>query len=498
MSVGVRCGAEAALWTRARTVCRLRAAAALLTWDQHTALPAGAQAARARQLAEIERVSTEQLGDPEVTALLDELEAAGDVDDADTPALVRVLRREHDKARLVPLELRVEIAGAASEGLAAWSAARRRGRFDDFAPALERQVQLRRRYAACFADVDEPYDVCVDDFDPGARTRDVEAVLGALKERLVPIAAALRERSPQPCPAVGGPFPAAGQRALATELLRGAGLDLDRARLADAAHPMTIAIDRDDVGVAMRFRDGDLDGVWLALHELGHALYEQGFDPRLAGSPLAQGASASWHEAQARLFENHVGRHPAFLRHLAERLGHHAPAAAGGAGTADRLVATTTRPRFSPIRLEADELTYALHIVIRFDLERALLGGRLAVADLPAAWAARHAEDLGVTAADERDGVLQDVQWALGAFGYFPTYAIGCVIAAQLWERLASELPGLEDDLVRGHTAGVAGWLREHVWSAGRRHTASELLVRATGGGLSIEPYVAHLAARFG
>jgi carboxypeptidase Taq len=495
MSVDVRRGAEAALWTRARTICRLRAAAALLTWDQHTALPAGAHAARARQLAEIERVSSEQLGDPEVSALLDELEAA-DVDDADTPALVRVLRREHDKARLVPLELRVEIAGAASESLEAWSAARRSGSFDEFAPALERQVQLRRRYATCFPDVDEPYDVCVDDFDPGARTRDVEATLGALKERLVPMAAALRGRGPAPCP-VTGPFPAGGQRALATELLRAAGLDLDRARLAVAPHPMTIALDRDDVGIAMRFRDDDLDGVWLALHELGHALYEQGFDARLAGSPLAQGASASWHEAQARLFENHVGRHPAFLGHVAERLGHHLPVARG-ARIAGWLVASTTRPRFSPIRLEADELTYALHIIIRFDLERALLDGRLAVEELPAAWAARYAEDLGVTAADERDGVLQDVQWALGAFGYFPTYAIGCVIAAQLWERLAAELRGLEDDLARGETASVAGWLREHVWSAGRRHTASGLLVRATGGELSIEPYIAHLAARFG
>jgi carboxypeptidase Taq len=298
MSVAVRCGAEAALWTRARTICRLRSAAALLTWDQHTALPAGAHASRARQLAEIERVSSEQLGDPEVTVLLDELEAAADADDADTPALVRVLRREHDKARLVPVELRVEIAGAVSESLEVWSAARRSGSFDDFAPALERQVRLRRRYAACFPDVGEPYDVCVDDFDPGARTRDVEATLGALKERLVPMAAALRGRGPAPCP-VTGPFPAGGQRALATELLRAAGLDLDRARLAVAAHPMTIAIDRDDVGVAMRFRDDNLDGVWLALHELGHALYEQGFDARLAGSPLAQGASASWHEAQA-------------------------------------------------------------------------------------------------------------------------------------------------------------------------------------------------------
>jgi carboxypeptidase Taq len=497
MSVDVRCGAEAALWTRARTICRLRAAAALLTWDQHTALPAGAHAARARQLAEIERVSSEQLGDPEVTALLDELDAAEDVDDPDTPALVRVLRREHDKARLVPLELRVEIAGAVSESLEVWSAARRRGSFDEFAPALERQVQLRRRYAACFPDVDELYDVCVDDFDPGARTRDVEATLGALKEVLVPMAAELRGGGPAPCPPVSGPFPAGGQRALATELLRGAGLDLDRARLAVAAHPMTIAIDRDDVGVAMRFREDNLDGVWLALHELGHALYEQSFDPRLAGSPLAQGASASWHEAQARLFENHVGRHPAFLGHLAERLGHHVPAAHGGR-TAEWLVAGTTRPRFSAIRLEADELTYALHIIIRFELERALLDGRLAVEDLPAAWAARYAEDLGVTATDERDGVLQDVQWALGAFGYFPTYAIGCVMAAQLWERLAGEVPGLEDDLARGQTAGVAGWLREHVWSAGRRHTASELLVRATGSELSIGPYVAHLAARFG
>jgi carboxypeptidase Taq len=496
MTVDVRHDARTALWARARTVCRLRAAAALLTWDQHTALPAGARAARAQQLAEIERVSSEQLGDPEVTELLDEVEAR-DGGDADTAALVRVLRREHDKARLVPLDLRVEIAGAASEGVEVWARARRLGRFDEFAPALERQVQLRRRYAACFPGLDEPYDACVDDFDPGSRTRDIEPTLGALRQRLVPLAAEHRGRTAEPVPAPAGPFPAAGQRALATELLSAAGLDLDRARLAVAAHPMTIAIDRDDVGVALRFREDNLDGIWLALHELGHALYEQGFDPRLAGSPLAQGASASWQEAQARLFENHVGRHPAFLAHVAGRLGHHFPQARA-LPTAKRLVASTRRSRFSPIRLEADELTYALHIIIRFELERALLNGELAVADLPGAWAARYAEDLGVTAADERDGVLQDVQWAIGAFGYFPTYAIGCVIAAALWERIMAEVDGVEDELARGQAGGVAGWLREHVWSAGRRHSAPELLARTTGGGLTIEPYFAHLAARFG
>jgi carboxypeptidase Taq len=495
MSVDVRRDAQAALWARARTICRLRAAAALLTWDQHTALPAGARAGRAQQLAEVERVTSEQLGDPEVTELLDELDARDD-GDADTAALVRVLRREHDKARLVPLDLRVEIAGAVSEGLEVWALARRRGRFDEFAPALERQVQLRRRYAACFAGLDEPYDACVDDFDPGSRTRDIEPMLGALKERLVPMAAEHRGRTAEPGPAAG-PFLAGGQRALATELLGAAGLDLDRARLAVAAHPMTIAIDRDDVGVAMRFCDDNLDGIWLALHELGHALYEQSFDPRLAGSPLAQGASASWHEAQARLFENHVGRHPAFLGHLAGRLGHHFPGARA-VPTAERLVASTRRPRFSPIRLEADELTYALHIIIRFELERSLLNGELAVDDLPAAWAARYAEDLGVTATDDREGVLQDVQWAVGAFGYFPTYAIGCVIAATLWERIEAEVGGVEDELARGQAGAVAGWLREHVWSAGRRHSAPELLVRATGSGLSIDPYIAHLSARFG
>jgi carboxypeptidase Taq len=487
MTVVVERDLESRLWDRARSICRLRAAASLLAWDQYTALPAAAAAARVEQIGEFETVLTEHLGAPEVTELLDALDGCGTPDGA---ALVRVLRREHDKARLVPAPLRAALTEAASAGLNAWGRAREEGRFDRFTPALERLVELRRRYAACFDGVAEPYDVCLDDFDPGALMADIAPTLEALRAPLVALADEVRERPPAPGPR--GPFPVARQLELVRGLLTNLGLELDRARIAEAPHALTLAIHRDDVGLALRFRPEDLSGVWLALHELGHARYEQGIDPALAGTPLAQAVSASFHEAQARVYEHHVGRHPRFLRALARRLD-----AAFGGVRAEELEAQFRSPRFSAVRLDADELTYGLHIMIRTDLERALINGELDVGELPAAWAARYAADLGVEIENERDGVLQDVQWAVGAFGYFPTYLLGAVIAAMLWERIEAEVPELEAELAAGRADAAGAWLHARVWSLGRRLPAAAVLRGATGRSLTVEPYLAHLRRRF-
>lgn len=485
--------AAAELRAEAHAVWDARAIVALLMWDQQTGMPPAAAPGRAHLFAHAERALQERLRSDSLGRALDAVEDGGGGEDPDAEALARVLRHEREKNLRVPFELREQLAEAASLAQRAWARARERGSFDDFAAPLARNVELRRRYADCFDGLDDPYDAHLDDFDPGARTRAVAPVLDALRDRLLPLAAAVRDREPEP--PLRGPFPVADQRAFVAELLADLGLDRSRARLVDSAHPLTVAIGIDDVGVTARYSEDDLDGVFLALHELGHASYEQGFGRELARTPLAQGASASMHEAQARLFENLVGRGAAFWRFAYPRLQAAFPALADVG--LDRFTAVVNGVRNSPIRLRADELTYCLHIVLRFELERELLSGALRPADLPAAWADRTEAYLGLRVEDDAAGVLQDVQWALSAFGYFPTYALGNVVAVQLWRAIERSAPGLDAELARGDPCSVRAWLSEHVWRHGRRHPAGELLARAVGGGIDVEPYVAYLEAKF-
>jgi carboxypeptidase Taq len=473
------------LRAEATAIWDIRSVAALLVWDQQTALPAPAHTVRSRQLAWAERALHERYRSRTLGRLLD---GAGD------GALVRVMRHEREKAERVPPELREQLSEAAGLAQRAWVRAREHRRYAEFMPYLARNVELRRRYADCFGDLDDPYDAHLDDYDPHARTREVAAVLGELKRRLLGLAEAARTR--RPAEPLHGPFAVERQRAFAGELLARIGLERDRARVVESPHPLTVAMGVDDVGVTTRYSSENLDGVFLCLHELGHALYEQGFEREIAHTPLAQGASASMHEAQARLFENLVGRSRPFWRFALPRLQAAFPLQLGELGV-EEIDAVLNGVRNSAIRLRADELTYNLHIILRFELERELLDGTLAPEDLPDAWAARCREYLGVEVSDDAAGVLQDVQWAFGAFGYFPTYALGNVIAVQLWEALRRDVPDLDDELAAGRFDSLLAWLGEHVWRHGRRYPAAELLERAVGTGIDVEPYTAYLVEKF-
>ncbi len=461
----------------------------LLAWDQEVVMPPAGAEARGELRATVGRLAHERFTDERVGELL-ETAAPRDEVEAD---VVRVARRDYDKARRVPGELVAALARAGVAARGAWLQARENGDFAPFVPYLERNIELRRRYGACFPEADHVYDPLLDDYEPGMRTADLREVLERLRDGLVPLVAA--------APAVDdavlrtGPFPEAGQRALVDTVLRAIGVNDRQWRVDEATHPFEATIAADDVRLTTRYSEADLDSLYSSLHELGHGLYEHQIDPALERTPLAGGASSAWHESQSRLWENMVGRSPGFWRWCLP----HAQAAlperfSGVTWQEVQQAANAVRP--SLIRVSADEITYGLHIVLRFELELALIEGDLPVADLPAAWNERTRAYLGLEVPDDVHGVLQDVHWAEGIFGYFPTYALGNVIAGQVWARVTADLPDLDERFAAGDFAPLREWLAEHVHRFGRRYLPTELLERVTGAGLDPAPYLAYLEAK--
>lgn len=472
------------LHARLAELVDLQAIGSVLHWDMLVTMPHGGADARGEQLATLERLAHEQLVDPALGELLD---AAGD-----DPA-ARVARRDRDKALRVPADLVAEIARAAAVGQAAWHEAREAGDFAAFAPHLERQLELRRSYASCFPEVDEPYDALLDDFEPGMRTAEARDVLGRLKDGLVPLVAHCRERSGavDPGPLDDGPFPVAQQRTLVRAVLQRLGVQDDTWRLDESAHPFQTAIGRHDIRLTTRYDEASMESLFSTLHEFGHALYEAQVDPAYERTPLRGGVSMTVHESQSRLWENMVGRSHGFWRWCAPLMAERFPQSAAAGAEGLWRAANVVRPTL--IRVDADEVTYALHILLRFELELELLSGALAVRDLPERWNALTRELLGVEVPDVRDGVLQDVHWSEGAFGYFPTYALGNVLSGQLWQVAQQELGDLEEAFAAGEFAALRGWLGERIHRHGRRYEPAELVRRVAGGPLDPGPYLAYL-----
>jgi carboxypeptidase Taq len=327
-------------------------------------------------------------------------------------------------------------------------------------------------------------------------TAEIQRVLAELREGLVPLVEELREREPADDSCLRGGFPVADQSALVAELLAELPLPEDGWRLDPTAHPFAIGIALDDIRLTTRYDEDNLGmALFSALHEAGHGLYESGVDPQLARTPLAKPRSLGLHESQSRLWENGGGRGRPYLKHVLPRLRKAFPERFKGVRL-DQLQAAANRAEPSLIRVEADELTYNLHILIRFELELELFTGGLEIEDLPGAWNERYRDYLGLEVPNDADGVLQDVHWAGGAFGYFPTYSLGNVIAGQLWEAARRDLPGLDDSLAAGALDVLGGWLREHVHRYGRRLSVAEVLDRAGCGRLSVEPLLEHLRER--
>ncbi|MGD0980046.1 MAG: carboxypeptidase M32, partial [Solirubrobacteraceae bacterium] len=385
-------------------------------------------------------------------------------------------------------ELVGERAQAAAAGQSAWQSARANADFAAFAPALERNVDLARAYAACFSDAARPYDALLYDFDYGVATERVEAIFAPLAEGLRPLIADVGRQPERHAVLVGIPIDA--QRAAVGATLRRLGVSEDSWRVDVSAHPFCEAVSRRDTRVTTRYESESLESLLGALHEFGHALYERQIAPELERTNLGEGTSMTIHESQSKLWENHVAYNRAFAPVLAEEL-----ARGGHAIEPDALYAALARVRPSLIRVSADQVTYPLHIILRFELEVALIEGGLDVNDLPAAWNDGMRRLLGVEVPDDAAGVLQDIHWSAGLFGYFPSYAMGCLIAAQLWQQIELDL-GSQDEALRVADVGaIRDWLAERIHKCGRRLDTEPLVERATGRGIDVAPFLAHAAA---
>jgi carboxypeptidase Taq len=478
-------------------IADLRHAEQVLDWDSRVSMPhAGAQA-RADASATLTRMIHERAVGDEVGELLDELEPLAPELDPDSvdAALIRVTRRDWDRYRRVPADLAAEISHSSGIAVAAWDEAKAASDFAAFRPHLERQLRLKRRYIDCFPETEDPYDVLLEDYEEGMTAARVADVFGELKAFLVPLIERLHDR-PVDDSFLRGPFPIPAQKAASRRVLEAFGYSEDEWRLDETPHPFASTPGRADVRLTTHYDEGNLYSLFSTMHEFGHGVYEWGVAPELARTPLGHGTSSAVHESQSRTWENLVGRSGGFWRWFYPQLRSIFPELPEGLDES-RFVQAINRVRPGLIRIDADEVTYGLHIILRFEIEQELLRGSLAVADLPEAWNARIGDYLGLEVPDDAHGVLQDMHWSIGLFGYFPTYQLGNVIAAQIWERARADLGDLETQFARGWFDELREWLRDRVYRHGRIYPPEELVRRVTGSELDAKPYLRYLEEKF-
>ena len=480
-------------------VADLNAASALLGWDQQTYMPAGSAEGRGNQLATLGQIAHIKFTADEVGRLLEDLEPqAAQLDpDSDAARLVKVTRREYDKNTRVPAEWVAEFARVTTVGQQVWQEARVENNFAKFQPYLEKIIDLRRQYAAIFAPYDHVYDPLLDDFEPGMKTAEVKEIFGKLRPQQVELIKAIAERPQVDDSFLHQKFAEQQQWDFGVEVITKIGYDWQRGRQDRSAHPFTTNFGIDDVRITTKFLpDFVSSAIFSTVHETGHALYEQGVDHALERTPLAGGASLGMHESQSRLWENLVGRSYPFWQHFYPRLQEFFPDQLGNVSL-DAFYKGINKVQPSLIRIEADEATYNLHIMLRLELEIALIEGSLQVKDLPQAWNSRMQEYLGVTPTNDKNGVLQDIHWSGGMVGYFSTYALGNLISAQLWERINQDIPDLPDQIRKGEFSALLGWLRNNIHRHGAKYESQELVKRITGSKIDPAPYLRYLTDKF-
>lgn len=477
-------------------IVNVSGAQGVLGWDQQVMMPSGGTPARSNQLSTLSRLHHELLTDEHIGELLDTLDGA-DLD-RDRAAVVREVRREHERAASVPRDLVEEIAQTSAEAHPEWRAAREADDFDQFEPYLERIVELRREYAAAIDPDTDPYAVLFAEYEPYLSLETADDVLTSLREALVPLIDSVEsaERSIV-TDAFDGTFATTDQEALMRETLDILGYDWDRGRLDTAPHPFSMGT-QFDARVTTRFNESDvLSAISSTIHEFGHAHYTLGLPQDAYGTPLGQSRNLSVHESQSRLWENHIGRSRAFWEYFLPTVQEHFPSLSGVTIDAAYQTANQVYPD-NLIRVEADELTYHLHIVIRYEIERALIEGALDPADVPAAWNDKYEEYLGIRPDTDADGCLQDIHWSNGSIGYFPTYSLGSVMAAQLFDALDRDVGQVEGRIAAGEFEDITGWLRENVHRHGRRYTTPDLVEEATDEAYSASHFVEYVEAKYG
>jgi carboxypeptidase Taq len=492
--------AYAELLGLARGRALLASCSNLLEWDEETYMPPGGVEVRSRQRALLAGLIHERTTQPRMGELLEELAGSGAVSDPLSPVAVNVreLTRDYRRATLLPRSLVEETARVAALAQQEWAAARKASDYPRFEPWLAKMVALKRAAAEALGYAEDPYDALLDDWEPGATARELAPLFADLRRELVPFAAALGEAPRKPDDGLlRRRFPVDRQRAWGREVAAALGFDFDRGRIDDSVHPFCMGVAAGDCRLTARYQERYFpDGLFGVLHEAGHGMYEQGLDPEHYGTPMGESASLGIHESQSRLWENLVGRSRPFWEHFYPAAQAAFPDLADVALDDFFLAVNQVAPSLN--RVQADEVTYNLHVLVRFDLERALLAGDLPTAELPAAWNRAYAEVLGVTPKNDAEGCLQDVHWSAGLYGYFPTYTLGNVCAAQLFAAAEAELPDLADDFRQGRFGRLLGWLRERIHRQGRRHRSAELVRQATGAPPAPGPLLDHLRQKYG
>jgi carboxypeptidase Taq len=486
---------------RLAIVTDLGHAAALLGWDQRTHLPPGGAMDRAQQLATLRQLAHQHATADEIGQLLEELGslAADQNDESDDACLVRVARRDYEEDRKLPDDFIRERAQSASLANQAWQEARSKSDITIFQPHLEKMFDLAKRQADYLGYDEHPYDALLDLYEPGMRTTQVREVFAELKAGTVPLLKAIVGSGVEIDDSIlHQQFDEAKQEQFGVKITRAFGYDWNRGRQDRTVHPFCINFGQGDVRITTRFYPDFLNpALFGTMHEAGHAMYEQGVDPALNRTPLSGGASLGLHESQSRLWENLVGRSRPFwqanygqLQELfPEQLGH------VDLETFYRAI-NKVQPSF--IRVEADELTYNLHIMLRFELESEVLEGKIQVTDLAEEWQSRSEALLGITPSNNAEGILQDMHWSSGLIGYFPTYTLGNVLSVQLWERALAAHPSIPAEIARNEYGTLLGWLRENIHRHGRKFMPNTVIRKATGGSLDAKPYLSYLRAKFG
>jgi carboxypeptidase Taq len=474
-------------------------AAGLLHWDMQCYMPPGGAQGRGQQMSTLQKLAHVRLTSAEIGQLLEDLESsAGELDpDSDEARLIRVTRREYDKYVRVPSEWVAQYAQITSESHGVWTEARKENNFAKFQPYLEKIVDLRRQWAGYFQPYEHVYDPLLDEFEPGMKTAEVKQIFNELRPRQVALLQAISNAPQVDSSFLYQHFDPQKQWDFGVEVITRFGYDWKRGRQDKSTHPFTIRLGVDDVRITTRvlpeFLGASLFGT---LHEGGHALYEMGVHPKFNRTPLAGAASLALHESQSRLWENLVGRSSEFWEFFYPRLQDYFPAELSGVSL-EAFYRGINKVEPTLIRVQADEATYNMHIMLRLELEIALMEGSLEVKDLPEAWNSRMQEYLGITPPDDSTGVLQDVHWSSGLLGYFSTYALGNLVSAQLWERIQQDVPDLKSQIRGGEFNQLLGWLVENIHQYGSKYEPQELVKRITGSGINPQPYLKYLEEKY-
>ncbi len=479
-------------------IADIHSAAGLLSWDQQTYMPQGGNEARGHHLATLGRIGHELATSEELGKLLSDLtsEFAGD-ESSDEAAMIRVAARDYKKATCVPADFVVEQAIVTSDAYQAWTEARAKSDFSIFRPHLEKVVELVRKYITFFPPADHPYDTLLDEFEPGMKTAEVQAIFNSLRPRQVELLRAIADRPQVDDKFLHRKYNEQKVWGFSAGITKEFGYDWARGRMDHAPHPFENSFSVNDVRITNRWEPHNpLASLFSAMHESGHAMYEQGIDPAYERTSLAHGTSLAVHESQSRMWENLVGRSLPFWEYFYPKLKAVFPSQLEGVSV-KKFYKGINKVEPSLIRVNADEATYNMHIMLRLELEIAMVEGKVAINDLPEIWNTKMEEYLSVRPDNDALGVLQDIHWSYGSIGYFSTYALGNLVSAQLWEKINKDIPNLSDQIRKGRFDELLAWLRKHVHRFGHKYDPQDLIKKATGSKITPEPYVRYLTAKY-